>query len=388
MRAKLLLRVGLLCLLMFSGVIWQELQGPTLPAADDRLSVAETLGAEQAAGFALALEPREFQFPRDHGPHPQFKTEWWYYTGNLQTESGRRFGYQLTFFRIALRPQALPRSSEWATNQVYMAHFALTDPAGAKFHHFERFSRAAQGLAGAAATPFRVWLENWATTSSAAQGLPMQLSAATDEVSIDLRLDSAKPIVLQGEAGLSQKSAAPGNASYYYSLTRMPTVGSISINGETFAVSGESWLDREWSTSALGEDQVGWDWFSLQLTDGRELMYYQLRMRTGSADPLSSGVLVAVDGSSRRLTAGDLRIEVLDHWQSPHSAGNYPSRWRLQVPEQKLDLEIVPLLPDQELQTSVRYWEGAVAVSGSSAAGQVQGYGYVELTGYAHSAAQ
>lgn len=164
----------------------------------------------------------------------------------------------------------------------------------------------------------------------------------------------------------------------------MPTVGRISIEGESFAVTGASWLDREWSTSALGEDQVGWDWFSLQLSDGRELMYYQLRLQDGSADPLSSGVLVATDGSSQRFSASDLQIEVLDHWTSPHSGGRYPARWRLQLPEQQLDLEIVPLLADQELQTSIRYWEGAVAVQGHTAAGPVQGYGYVELTGYDH----
>ncbi|MCW8858289.1 MAG: carotenoid 1,2-hydratase, partial [Deltaproteobacteria bacterium] len=347
-----------------------------------RLSVAESLGGETAAGFARAFEPREFQFPRDHGPHPEFKTEWWYYTGNLKSASGRRFGYQLTFFRIALSPQAPSRNSEWATNQVYMAHFALSDPDAGQFHHFERFSRGAQRLAGAEAEPFKVWLENWSATSGTPQSLPMQLSAATGEVSIDLQLDSAKPIVLQGDAGLSQKSAEPGNASYYYSLTRMPTVGRISIEGESFAVSGASWLDREWSTSALGKNQLGWDWFSLQLSDGRELMYYQLRLRDGSADPLSSGVLVAADGSSQRLRASDLQIEVLDHWRSPHSGGRYPARWRLLLAAQQLDLEIVPLLADQELQTSVRYWEGAVAVQGRSAAGPVQGYGYVELTGY------
>ena len=381
MPSKLLFRVGLLCLLMFSGIIWQELQPPA-SIETERLSVAESLGGETAAGFARALEPRLFQFPRDHGPHPEFKTEWWYYTGNLKSKSGRRFGYQLTFFRIALRPQAQPRSSKWATNQVYMAHFALSDPDARQFHYFERFSRGAQGLAGAEAEPFKVWLENWSATSRSAQSLPMQLSAAADKVSIDLQLDSAKPIVLQGDAGLSQKSTEPGNASYYYSLTRMPTVGHISIKGESVAVTGASWLDREWSTSALGKDQVGWDWFSLQLSDGRELMYYQLRLKNGNADPLSSGVLVAANGSSQGIRTDDLEIEVLDHWRSPQSGSRYPARWRLQLAAQQLDLEIVPLLADQELQTSVRYWEGAVAVRGHSASGPIQGYGYVELTGY------
>ncbi len=385
MLSKLLLQVSLLCLLMFSGVIWQKLQSPPVASDPERLSVAETLGGEQMSGFARAIGPREFQFPEDHGPHPEFKTEWWYYTGNLQTESGRRFGYQLTFFRTALRPAAVPRSSGWAANQVYMAHFALTDPVAARFHHFERFSRGAQGLAGAVAIPFRVWLENWSTTSRADQGLPMQLRAAAGEVMIDLELNSLKPVVLQGDQGLSQKSAEPGNASYYYSLTRLLTRGEIRLGKERFAVTGNSWLDREWSTSALGENQVGWDWFSLQFDDGRELMYYQLRQQDGQADPHSSGVLVDVDGSSLRLEPQDLRLEVVEHWISPHSGGRYPARWRLQVPATQLDLEIVPLLADQELQTSVRYWEGAVSIQGRAGQEKLRGYGYVELTGYEKS---
>ncbi len=382
MRPRLSIRLALLAFFMVAGVFWQELQGPSFSPPDERLTVGETLGGDQDAGFALALEPREFVFPREHGPHPGFKTEWWYYTGNLQNEQGRRFGYQLTFFRIALRPEAPKRRSDWATNQVYMAHFALTDPAAKDFYQVERFSRAALGLAGATAEPFRVWLEDWAAAGNQSATLPMRLRAADDAVAIDLLLNSTKPVVLQGEQGLSQKSAAPGNASYYYSLTRMPTSGEIRIGEATFKVAGTSWLDREWSTSALGEKQVGWDWFSLQFDDGRELMYYQLRLEDGSSDPLSSGVLVAADGTSRRLTAIEMRIEVLEHWQSPHSGASYPARWRLQSPAQELDLEIVPLLADQELQTSVRYWEGSVSLQGSSRGAKVQGYGYVELTGY------
>ncbi len=347
-----------------------------------RLSVAETLGGDEQSGFARALEPREFVFPRDHGPHPEFKTEWWYYTGNLQDESGRRFGYQLTFFRNALQPDPVERKSAWASQQIYLAHFALTDPANRNFYYFERFSRSALELAGATADPFYVWLEDWSASSSGPDSLPMQLRAKTGEVMITLELDSLKPAVLQGVNGLSQKSAEPGNASYYYSMTRMPTQGEIRVAGERFVVSGTSWLDREWSTSALGENQVGWDWFSLQFDDGRELMYYQLRLDNGQPDPLSSGVLVAVDGSSQRLKAEDLNLQVLDHWVSPHSKGKYPTRWRMTIPAQQLDLEITPLLADQELQTSIRYWEGAVSVRGMAAKQSVSGYGYVELTGY------
>jgi len=377
--------VGFMLLIVGLGAVSGCLENPEKPprARQERLTVAETLGAQPEAGFARALKPRRFTFPADHGPHPHFKTEWWYYTGNLASEQGRRFGYQLTFFRIALQPTPIKRDSAWAAHQIYMAHFAMTDPQTERFIHAERFSRAALNLAGAAADPFRVWLEDWSAIGETATGLPMRLVAGAENVAIDLRLASAKPPVLQGERGLSRKSAEPGNASYYYSLTRMPTVGEIRIDNQVFKVAGNSWLDREWSTSALGENQVGWDWFSLQLEDGRDLMYYQLRLRDGRADPLSSGVLVARDGTSQRLLRGDVQIEVLDYWVSPHSQARYPARWRLQVPDRQLDLEITPLLADQELQTTVRYWEGAVAVRGSSRGIPVGGLGYVELTGYA-----
>ncbi len=383
MRPELMIRLILLvCMALIIGACRERPPHP-VASQEARLTVAETLGEQPQAGFARALKPRPFIFPADHGPHPQFKTEWWYYTGNLQNDQGRRFGYQLTFFRIALRPEPIERDSNWAADQVYMAHFALTDPAAKRFYHFERFSRAALGLAGAVADPFRVWLEDWSAAGRYESSLPMQLRAVADGVAIDLRLDSAKPIVLQGEQGLSQKSSEPGNASYYYSLTRMPTAGVVRIGAETFRVTGSSWLDREWSTSALAGNQLGWDWFSLQFDDGRELMYYQLRLKDGGADPLSSGVLVAPDGGTTRLAAAEVRIEILDHWQSPHSGGRYPARWRLRVPDQELDLVIVPLLADQELQTSVRYWEGAVSLRGVSRGAPVRGRGYVELTGYA-----
>jgi len=346
------------------------------------LNVTEVLGSEDHEGFARAIQPHNFEFPRDHGPHPTFKTEWWYYTGNLHNGAGRRFGYQLTFFRNALQPEPIPRQSAWASNQVYLAHFALSDPQNDDFYYSERFSRAGLGLAGATAEPFNVWLEDWSAGGSGDAALPMQLRADSGEVAIALQLDSSKPFVLQGQQGLSQKSAEPGNASYYYSLTRMPTNGEIRIAGKHYQVSGSSWLDREWSTSALGPDQVGWDWFSLQFDDDTELMYYQLRLKDGQPDPLSSGVLVGEKGETRPLTADDVLIDVLDDWTSPYSGGRYPARWRLQVPAAELDLEIIPLMADQELQTSIRYWEGAVFVQGTRGQQQVQGYGYVELTGY------
>ncbi|BCR03477.1 carotenoid 1,2-hydratase [Desulfuromonas versatilis] len=368
-----------LCLAALAALTQRAFHPAPPPADRERLNVAVALGGDAAEGYARALTPREFSFPSDHGPHPRYRTEWWYYTGNLQAADGRRFGYQLTFFRIALTPEPQPRASGWAANQLYMAHFALTDVAGRRFFHFERFARAALGLAGATTDPYRVWLEDWEASSDGSTALPMRLRAAQQRIAIDLHLESAKPVVLQGERGLSQKSPEEGNASYYYSLTRMPTVGRIEVGGESLAVAGDSWLDREWSTSALGPEQAGWDWFSLQLDDGRELMYYRLRKKDGSGDPMSSGTLVAGDGSYRRLRPQQVIIDEMGSWQSPHSGARYryPSGWLLRLPGEGLELQITPMLRDQELQATVRYWEGAVVVEGT-----VGGQGYVELTGY------
>jgi predicted secreted hydrolase len=356
------------------------------PEPSASLSVAEALRSSDNQGYARALEPRAFSFPKDHGPHPEFRTEWWYYTGNLATAEGRRFGFQLTFFRSALAPEMPERGSAWATRQAWLAHFALSDVDGERFHAFERWSRGAVGLAGVQAEPFRVWVEDW--SAAAVEGetgpvFPMRLRAAQGEVALDLRLDQGKPPVLQGERGLSRKSSEPGNASYYYSLTRMPTRGTVRVGTETFTVTGASWMDREWSTSSLGAGQIGWDWFALQLSDGTDLMLYQLRQTDGRPDPASSGSVVSPEGASRTVALRDFSLEVLDRWQSPDSGVQYPARWRLRVPSEGLDLTVAPLLADQELDVSFRYWEGAVAVEGTRRGAPVRGHGYVELTGYA-----
>ena len=345
------------------------------------VSVTEALGGEPEGGFARATAPRRFSFPADHGPHTGFRTEWWYFTGNLTTAEGRRFGYQLTFFRVALKPGPAVRSSRWGANEVFMAHFAVTDVDGKRFHHVERFSRAALGLAGAGGSPLAVRLEDWSALETSAIPWSMQLAARDNETAVDLQVRSIGPVVLNGEGGLSRKGSRPGSASYYYSLPRMETSGTIRIGKETFAVAGLSWLDREWSTSALERDQAGWDWFALQLADGRELMFYRLRRSDETDDPFSSGTFVAADGTSRHLAREDVALEVTGHWQSTASGVSYPSRWRLRVPSESLDLEIVPRLADQELRATIRYWEGAVTVR-PMAAGSPGGSGYVELTGY------
>ena len=347
------------------------------------LYVAGALRAADDRGYAKALAPREFHFPADHGPHPGFRTEWWYYTGNLATAAGRRFGFQLTFFRSALAP-GMPgtpaRASAWATRQAWLAHFTVSDVQGGAFHSFERWSREAVGLAGAQAEPFRVWVKDW--TTEGAPVFPMHLRAMEGEVAIDLLLQPGKPPVLQGERGLSRKSTQPGNASYYYSLTRMPAAGTVRLGRERFPVTGAAWMDREWSTSSLGADEVGWDWFALQLADGEDLMLYRLRRKDGGADPASSGTVIGADGGSRPLGLADFQVEGSGEWRSPRGGARYPARWRVRVPSAGLDLEVRPRLADQELDVSFRYWEGAVTAAGTRRGQPVRGQGYVELTGY------
>ncbi len=345
------------------------------------LSVSEVLNMDDS-GFAFATGPREFVFPQDHGPHPEYALEWWYYTGNLQTSEGRRFGYELTFFRRGVGTGGGARSSKWATEQIYFAHFALTDVENDEFYAFERYSRDALGLAGAVGSPFRVWIEDWSASGMEGGVLPMRLRASDEGVEIDLVLDSEKPIVLHGEGGYARKGSGSGEASYYYSMTRMPTTGVLSVGSRSYQVSGSSWLDREWSSAQLSEDHIGWDWFALQLSDGREIMYYQLRPRDGAGNGFDLGTLVGADGSYSALGASDVSIEALDQWQSP-IGGTYPSRWRLRIPREELDIEITPYIRDQELDTLIRYWEGAVSVRGTIEGRPVEGSGYVELTGYA-----
>lgn len=377
---------GLAALLAVAGLAGAALllgrpEGP--PRVRATLSLAEALGGGGDRGFARALTPRPLAFPADHGPHPGFRTEWWYCTGNLETAEGRPVGFQLTFFRVALAPGPIVRESAWGATQLYLAHLAVTDVAGRRFRAFERAGRGAMRLAGATAAPLRVWLEDWRLEGQGEGGPPFRVVAGEEDVGVDLMLESAKAPVLHGDRGLSRKGTQAGNASYYYSLSRMPTRGAVRIGGETLAVSGLSWLDREWGTTALEPDQVGWDWFALQLEDGRELMLYLLRRRDGATDPVSRGTLVRADGSTRALEPGAWRLTVLDRWRSPRGGAPYPARWRLAIPSEALEVEIVPLLADQELDLAVRYWEGAVRLAGRSGGASVGGRGYVELTGYA-----
>jgi predicted secreted hydrolase len=341
----------------------------------------------EATGFARADAPRPFDFPKDHGPHPDFQTEWWYYTGNLESEDGRHFGYQLTFFRRALKPPAeqAARESSWATEQVYMAHFALTEVDGSEHQAFERFSRGAAGLAGAESVPFRVWLEDWQVQQLDDDLSVAHLRAAQDPIAINLRLVDRKGPILQGERGYSRKGPGPGNASYYYSQTRLETVGMVQVNEDAYQVEGWSWMDHEFSTGALAPGQVGWDWFALQLDDGNDLMVFLIRKSDGTIDPFSSGTLIGADGEVQHLSLSDFEMEAKATWRSPRTGASYPARWTIRVPRAGLDLDIEPYVVDQELNVSYDYWEGAVRFEGQHTGKPVTGDGYVEMTGYAGS---
>jgi predicted secreted hydrolase len=357
-------------------------QGDIAQTPQPPLALGDALQADNAE-FSRATTPRDLQFPADHGPHEDFATEWWYFTGNLASDSGRRFGYQLTFFRIGLHAKPVARESHWAAHELYMAHFAITDAEANVFHRFERVARAVPELAGAQAQPLRVWLEDWSVQSlSSSESLPLRLQAQHNGVAVDLQLRSTKPLVLQGDHGLSQKSAEKGNASYYYSFTRMPTAGSLSINGQTIAVTGDSWFDREWSTSALAPEQAGWDWFSLQFDNNSELMFYRLRRKDGSMDEHSRGSLVDAQGDVTTLRAQDIVLAPQGYWRSPNSSVRYPVQWQLELPQQQLSLRVTPLIEQQEMDLSVRYWEGAVTITGQKQGQPISGRGYLELAGY------
>ncbi|HVN45850.1 MAG TPA: lipocalin-like domain-containing protein [Steroidobacteraceae bacterium] len=348
--------------------------------------VAGTTGSSAGSEFAEALEPRSFEFPRDHGPHPAYRQEWWYFTGNLQAPAGERFGFELTFFRIGLLPRPPADGAEasaWRTSEIYMAHFAITDVERRSFRFQQLLSRAALGLAGARSEPLRVWLDGWSVEMApVGAGSTWKLHAAQPGYAIDLTLAARSAPVLNGEAGLSVKSGRAGDATYYYSVPRLDVQGQLLRDGRALQLHGLAWLDREWGSGALGTLEAGWDWFGLQLDDGSALMFYALRNEDGGRDTHSAGTWVAPDGSVRGLTNADVSIAVTGHWRNG-SGERYPAGWRLRVPAMALDLSVRPVLPDQELRTTPPYWEGAVDVSGNRGARALAGRGYVELVGYA-----
>ena len=284
-----------------------------------------------------------------------------------------------------MRPagERIDRESAWATEQIYMGHFAVSDINAGRHYAFERFSRGAAGLAGAQSEPYRVWLENW-QVSQLAVG-EYQLTTEQDGIKLDLTIEDLKGPILHGEQGYSQKGPDKGNASHYYSQTRLETSGSVQTEAGSYQVSGLSWKDHEFSTSALSSDQVGWDWFSIQLDDGSELMVFQIRREDGSIDAYSSGTMISPSGEVISLTRDDFEIKVEDSWRSSESGAQYPSQWNIAVPRVDLQLQIRPLLPNQEMNLSYAYWEGAVEVTGTTSGSFISGAGFVEMTGYANS---
>jgi predicted secreted hydrolase len=369
---------------------WRVLAAPG--ATLEKVATPQKVAANSSEGFRLALPGYKYTFPRDHASHPEYQTEWWYYTGHLQSTHGENFGYQLTFFRTALTPKLLDRKSKWAVRDIMFAHLALTDETNEKFYFDDRIARANLGLAGAepgTSTP-RIWLDDWDVQfngNEQVQNLKAasQSGAPSTPFSIELSQRVLKSPVIHGQNGVSQKSAGRGRASHYYSFPRLQTTGTIKLSGKEYSVRGESWFDHEFGSNQLSSEQAGWDWFSIQLDDGRELMLYQLRLENGTVDPYSSGTIVEKGGRARHLKLADFSVDVLEWWQSPRSHAKYPARWKVNLPRENLALEIEPAVADQELDTKrstgLTYWEGSVRVLGANR--ELIGRGYVELTGYA-----
>jgi len=337
---------------------------------------------EHNEGFERVLGPRPFEFPRDHAAHPGFRHEWWYVTGHLTDDAGRGYGFQITFFRYALTPRAPTSPSRWRSRDIVLAHFALTDPQAGRFHHATRRARAALGLAGADEHLPRVWIRDWVLALDEQDAQRWRLRAEAPDHALDLTLTALKPVVLQGDRGYSRKSEAVGNASHYYSVPRLVVAGTARAGTKPLAVRGQAWLDREWGTSALGATQRGWDWFALQLDDGRELTFYRLRDLAGDTDPHSRGLLIDARGEASALRADAVTLEAVRWWRSPRTGIEYPVDWRVRVPSTGLELELRARVDAQEWTDELRYWEGQVEVRGRDGDQAITGLGYLEMTGY------
>ncbi len=338
------------------------------------------------AGWQSALPGWNYHFPADHGVHRAFKTEWWYFTGELRADSGETFGYQITFFREAIRPSG-PKAadaSRFIVDDVKFAHFAVTRVTSQNFTFMQKTSRGAYGEAGFGDSGKLAWIDNW--TLSAENDGSFLLKAAGNGVSIDLRLEAQKPFVIHGANGVSQKANGVGHASHYYSSTRMKTRGRLAYPDGSRSVTGESWFDHEWSTNELTAEQVGWNWFSVQLNDQTELMLYQMRTKGGGVDPNSSGTFVLVDGQPIALSREDYHLSPTASWKSRVTGGLYPIGWKLDIPRLGISLSIVTPVENQELAfDSIAYWEGVIDVQGARGGRPVAGHGYMELTGYSHA---
>jgi predicted secreted hydrolase len=340
-------------------------------------------GRDEGREFRRALPGYVYRFPVDHAAHQEFRTEWWYYTGHLSTVKGHNFGFQLTFFRHALRPPSIQSKSSWALHTLYFAHFAITDEKENNYRFQEKVSRGALGVAGADSDIYRVWVENWEVSL---QGNKHKLKAGKEDMGVDLTLVPIKAPVIHGENGVSQKAVGEGYASHYYSLTRMQARGVLDWEGQSYEVEGLAWMDHEFGSNQLRDYQVGWDWFSVQLDNQTELMLYIIRHKDGKPGPTSSGTFVYPDGRTEHLPLKTFAVRVLGSWKSKKTGTNYPSGWLIRVLSKQLELRLIPTVKDQELTTRkstlVNYWEGSVRVEGKREGKDVRGRGYVELTGY------
>src|SRR5271165_1446066 len=354
-------------------------------------TVAATLWG--AVAGKLALPYYHFQFPRDHFSHPEFATEWWYYTGNLTDPTGHPFGFELTFFRQAVDTSATNSTGQtvfgpasvWQPDQVYLAHLALSDLEGQQFYHTERLNRAGPGLAGVSRDQSRYWNGNW-QVRWALPGTNQQLQAITPELTLQLELKPGKPPVIHGKNGVSQKGPEPGKASHYISFTRIAAEGTLTWRGQTFHLKGLAWMDHEFFSQQLDDTQAGWDWFCVQLENREELMFYRLRKKNGGGDPYSSGTFIDAQGASHFLSGSDFTLEPRTRWTSPKTGAVYPISWTLSVPSLGLQLSEETPLKDQELDSKhgfgAGYWEGAVRYAGSRTGQPIRGVGYLEMTGY------
>jgi predicted secreted hydrolase len=349
--------------------------------------------ADDKSGFLSVTGPCKLVFPEDHGFHAGYRTEWWYYTGNLEAETGNRYGFQLTFFRSQINAPADERRwphppSVWRTRQIYLGHAAITDIFKKRHLQSELMARGTLGMAGVSqeAMDTLVFIKNWSAKIGADQHL---LKTVTDDFSYELTLKPAKPPVLHGEAGYSRKGSTPERASCYYSFPRLKTEGTLTFGGKPITVRGLSWMDHEFSTAPLEPGIIGWDWFSLQLSDQTEIMLFLLRTEEGRFSQASSGTFIDVSGNPRHLTKEDFRVDVLNSWESPRSQAVYPVHWRISVIPLSIQIVAKANIADQEMltqaTTGVTYWEGSVSINGSVGKHPVKGSGYVELTGYAQA---
>lgn len=357
-------------------VLW--MWSAAVPAWSAALDLDTVLGASTDADFARADRVRPMVFPDDHGPHERFRSEWWYLTVNLRNADGAEFGVQFTVFRQATRAGPTD-DNPWTPAQLYLGHFAITDVAGGRHREAERLARGHPQLAGARADPFAVWVDGWSLTGGPGDFDRLRLSATTESFGADLELVPVKPIVLQGDRGLSAKG--PGQASYYYSLPRLAARGTVTVDGERHRVEGAGWLDREWSTSLLSDDQQGWDWFGLQLDSGAELMAFRLRRADGTRDPYDHGSWIAADGTLTPLDADAFELTPVRYWRDSRGV-RWPVEWTviLRTPTGVQRLRVDAALDDQRMDTLLTYWEGLVRVF--DADGRRVGTGYMELTGY------